>query len=327
MPRVLIAPYPLRHQPGAFRDQLIAAGFTPIDPDGDGTLNEEVLAKHLPSVDAMLAGGEAISAKLIALAPSLRVIARTGVGYDAVDTTAATARKIAVTITPGTNERSVAEHTFALLLALARSVPANDRLIRTGGWDRTLVRPIRGATLGILGLGRIGRAVATRARAFEMRVLAFDPLPAGDFESRHGIERGSIEDVLTQSDVLSLHLPLTAATRHLIRRETLARMKPGALLINTARGGLVHEADLVESLESGRLGGAGLDVLESEPPPPDHPLLKQPNVVFSSHLGGIDTRAMANMAEMAARCVVELHQGRWPAECIVNPEIGPGWKW
>jgi phosphoglycerate dehydrogenase-like enzyme len=327
MPTVLIAPYSLRNQPGRFREILESAGLTPIDPDGEETLSASDLRRCLPTSDAVLAGGEVFSADLLALAPRLRVIARVGVGYDAVDVPAATGRGVAVTITPGAMEGSVAEQTFALLLALTRNVVNNHRTIQAGGWDRTLVRPLRGTTLGIVGLGRIGRAVAARARAFEMRVITFDPAPSGDVESRLGVERVDLETLLAASDVVSLHLPATPATRGMINRASLSRMKPGALLINTARGGLVVEADLYESLASGHLGGAGLDVLDPEPPRPDNPLLRLPNVVLSPHLGGIDTKGLADMATMAASCIADLYQGRWPEGCVVNDQLRPGWTW
>lgn len=327
MPNVLIGPSPLRHQPGPFRDLLVASGFTPIDPEGNNTLNEAQIHRYLPEADAMLAGGESLSASLLANAPRLRVIARTGVGYDAVDLPTAHAQGIVVTITPGVNHGSVAEQTFALLLALSRQVIPNDREIREGGWSRALVRPIRESTFGILGLGRIGRAVATRARAFEMTVIAHDDQPPGAFEQEHGIERASLESVLARSDILSLHLPLTPETQGLIRRDTLAKMKPGAILLNTARGGLVVERDLRDALASGHLAGAGLDVLQNEPPMPGNPLLDLPNVVFSPHIGGIDARAMADMALMAADGIVSLYQGRWPEGRVVNEELRPQWAW
>jgi phosphoglycerate dehydrogenase-like enzyme len=328
MPTVLIGPGPLRNRPGPFREILTAAGFRSIDPPGDHTLTESELHAALPEADAFIAGGERVTADLIARAPRLRVIARTGVGYDAVDVDAATARAIPVVITPGTNQESVAEQGFALLLALTRSVVQNDNTIRAGGWDRTLVQPLRGKTLGLVGLGRIGRAMATRALAFGMRVVAFDPLAAdADFEARHGIRRLGLDDLLATADVVSLHTPLTPETRGLINRTTLARMRPGSYLINTARGGLVDESDLAESLASGHLAGAGLDVLNAEPPEPGNPLLRLPNVVFSAHIGGIDVKSMADMAELAARCVVSLHEGTWPAGCVVNNELEAGWRW
>jgi phosphoglycerate dehydrogenase-like enzyme len=327
MPNVLIAPYPLRNQPGAYRDLLESAGFTPIDPVGEGTLTTEQLLPYLATSDAMLAGGELLTPEVLDRAPRLRVIARTGVGYDTVDIDAATARGIPVTITPGTNHGSVAEQCFALLLAVARNVGGNDATIKAGGWDRTLVRPLRGSTLGLVGLGRIGRAVAIRALAFEMRVIAYDPLPPGPLEDGMGIERVSFDELLGSSDVVSLHLPLSGTTRNLFDRKVFARMKPGSILLNTARGGLVVERDLHDALATGHLWGAGLDVLNCEPPEPGNPLLGFSSVVFSPHIGGIDAKGMADMAELAARCVVDLYTGRWPAECVVNPGLGPGWRW
>lgn len=327
MPKVLIGSYPIRNQPGPFRDLLLAAGMTPVDPPVDGPMTEALYREYLPDVEAVLAGGEPLGGALIREARKLRVIARTGVGYDAVDLEAAAAQKIAVAITPGTNQGSVAEQTFALMLALSRNVVGNDQTIRGGGWDRSLVMPLRGLTLGLVGLGRIGRAVASRARAFDMRVIGCDPLPADPAEAALGVERVPFEDLIAQADIVSLHLPLVEATRNLINRDTLSLMKPGALLINTARGGLVAEADLAAALASGRLAGAGLDVLNHEPPEPGNPLIRLPNVVVSPHIGGIDKRGMEDMATMSAQCVVDLYQGRWPEPCIVNPEIRPGWTW
>ena len=326
MPTVLIGAEPIRHQPGAFRTLLEGAGFLVVDPPSEGKLSERDLLEWLPAADAIIAGGESITAGVIAASPNLRAIARTGVGYDAVDVPAASARGIAVTITPGTNHEAVAEQTCARLLALTRDVVAHHRAIRSGLWDRTpLPRPLRGRTLGLVGLGRIGRAVAARAVAFGMRVVASEPAGDPDHDRRLGIARVGLDELLAASDVVSLHLPLVEATRGLFDRSAFARMKPGALLINTARGGLIVEADLVEALRSGRIGGAGLDVFDREPPPADHPLWSLPNVVATPHLAGVDTLAMADMAEMAARCLVDLFQGRWPAEAVVNPEVAPAW--
>jgi phosphoglycerate dehydrogenase-like enzyme len=264
---------------------------------------------------------------LFAMAPRLRAIARTGVGYDLIDVPAATRHRVAVTITPGTNQGSVAEQTMALLLALARRVPYNDRLIHGGGWDRTLVTPVRGKTLGLIGMGRIGRAVVVRARAFEMDLVAFDTVQDADFDRAHGVRRLPLEELLACSDVVSLHLPLTEATRGMVNREFLARMRPGSFLINTARGGLVVETDLRDALVSGHLAGAGLDVLNHEPPEPGNPLLGLPNVVLSPHIAGTDIRSMREMAEMAAATIVDLYETRWPGDRIVNQELREGWSW
>jgi phosphoglycerate dehydrogenase-like enzyme len=326
MPTVLIGSEPIRHKPGPYRTLLEGAGFSVLEPEHDGRLSEGDLLRLLPLSDAIIAGGETISAEIIDASPSLRVIARTGVGYDAVDVPAATARGIAVTITPGTNQESVAEHTFALLLALSRDVAIQDRAIRSGQWHRTLMpRPLRGQTLGLVGLGRIGRAVASRAVAFGMRVLACEPLGDPEADRRLGIERVELDELLARSDIVSLHMPLLESTRAVFDRSAFARMKPGSMLINTSRGGLIVEADLIEALRSGRLAGAGLDVFAREPPPADDPLRSLPNVVATPHMAGIDTLAMGDMATLAARCIVDLFQGRWPAGCVVNPEVAPAW--
>ena len=326
MPNVLIMPTPLRHRPGRFRALLHEAGFATLDPPGTGKLSEGDLRAALPESDALLAWGGPITAEMMARAPRLRVIARTGAGYDSVDLAAATTRGIAVTVTPGVNAESVAEQTFALLLALTRNVVGNDRSIRRGAWDRSqTVRPLRGTTLGIVGLGRCGRAVAERALAFGMRVVAFSPRAASAPDAR--IRYLEFDDLLTQSDVVSLHLPLTPSTRGLFDRNVFARMRPGAFFLNTARGGLVVEADLVESLSSGHLAGAGLDVQASEPPRPDNPLLALPNVVFSPHIGGVDCAALDAMAEQAARTLIDLYHAQWPEGCVLNDELRAGWRW
>jgi phosphoglycerate dehydrogenase-like enzyme len=328
MPTVLIGTGLCRNQPGQFREILKAGGFDTVDLPGDNPLTAEQLRAHLPGADALLAGGERMTAEMFGLAPRLRVIARTGVGYDLVDIPTATARNVAVVITPGTNEGAVAEHTLALMLALVRNIVPNDRRLHEGGWSRALVKPLRGQTLGLVGMGRIGRAVAVRARAFGMPLLAYDPAPAdAKFDSLHEIKRVPLEELLAQSDFVSLHLPMTPETRGLINSRTLKLMRPGSYLINTARGGLVVEPDLRESLVSGHLGGAGLDVFNSEPPEPGNPLLGLPNVVLSPHVAGTDTRSLADMANLACQCIVDLKKGIWPKGCVVNDELGKDWNW
>jgi phosphoglycerate dehydrogenase-like enzyme len=327
MPTVLVGPYLLRNQPGPFRTILLDSGFELIDPDGELALTHDELLTYLPRADAMLAGGERLTPDVLAIAPWLRVIARTGVGYDLIDVAAASSRNVVVTITPGTNQDSVAEQTFGLLLALCRSIVANDRKIHAGGWDRNLVSPVRSKTLGLIGLGRIGQAVALRAIAFGMNVVTHDLYADPQFVAAHQIERVDLADLLELSDIVSLHIPLSDATRGMVDRTFLAKMKPGSMLINTARGGLVIEADLRDSLVSGHLSGAGLDVLNQEPPEPGNPLLGLRNVVLSPHIAGTDTQSMSDMAELAARTIVDLYHNRWPSSCVVNPEIQPGWRW
>jgi phosphoglycerate dehydrogenase-like enzyme len=328
MPNVLIGSEPIRHQPGRFRDLLEEHGFAPVAPSHGGRLTEADLREYLPGCEAIVAGGEVISDSILEACPQLRVIARTGVGYDAVDIAAASERGIAVTITPGANQEAVAEHAFALLLALVKDVAWQDKAIREGKWDRTVLpRPLRGLTLGIVGLGRIGRAMATRALAFGMPVLATDPLADLGTLAGTGVELVGFDDLIARSDVVSLHLPVLESTRGLFDAAQIARMKPGSILVNTSRGALIDESALIEALRSGHLSGAALDVFNPEPPKPDNPLWQVKNVTLTPHMAGVDVLAMDEMALMAARCIVELHQGGWPAECVVNPEVAPGWKW
>ncbi len=188
-------------------------------------------------------------------------------------------------------------------------------------------QPLRGRTLGLAGMGRIGKAVAVRARAFEMRVLAYDPVPDTAFASAHQVTLVPFERLLAESDYLSLHLPLTPQTRGVINRTTLAQMKPGAVLVNSSRGPLVREADLVEALRQGQIAGAALDVFEQEPPPADHPLLAMENVVLTPHAAGVDILSLGDMARSAAEAIASLSRGDWPAEKIVNPEVRSRFHW
>ena len=329
MPTVLISPREVAKFADKFRNVLEGAGLsvTVLPPAEANMPTEDELLVALHGVDAVVAGSEPYTPRVLAANPQLRVIARVGVGYDAVDLPAATAGGIAVTIAPGTNQGSVAEHAFALMLGFTRHVPARHAALASGGWNRLMSTPLRGRTLGLAGLGRIGKAVATRAAAFEMRVVAYDPLPDTAFCIAHGIELVPFDRLLTESDFLSLHLPLTAETRHVINRTTLAQMKPGAVLVNTSRGGLVCEADLVPALRAGHLGGAALDVFEVEPTPADNPLRTLPNVVLTPHAAGVDVRSLEDMARSAAEAIASLRRGEWPTEKVVNPEVRSAFRW
>jgi phosphoglycerate dehydrogenase-like enzyme len=288
---------------------------------------EEETVDALRGVSAVIAGSEPYTEAVLDRLAGLRVISRCGVGYDMVDVEAATRCGVVLAITPEGNYEAVAEHTFALMLALARRIVSTDRVVHQGLWLKTKLTPLRGQTLGIVGLGRIGRAVAARAIAFNMNVVAFDPFPPESFARSQGIELIDLNAVLARSDFVTLHLPMSWATEGLINRDTIARMKRGAFLVNTARGGLVVEADLVAALRSGDLAGAALDVMAEEPPPPDHPLLALDNVVISSHLAAGDTRALTDMPLQAARNIIDLAQGRWPEPSVVNAAVQARWAW
>jgi phosphoglycerate dehydrogenase-like enzyme len=326
MDKVLMAPMTLAGLEGAFVEALREAGFELVYPNTGTQLTEEELLAFLPGIKASLAGSEPYTARVLAANPQLRVIARVGVGFDAVDVAAATKHGCAVTITPGTNEGSVAEHTFTLILGLAKSIVSQHLGVKTGGWPRGANLPLRGRTLGIAGLGRIGKAVALRGAAFGMHLLAYDPIPDTAFAAHHHIALVPFERLLAESDYLTLHLPVSAESRYLINRQTLALMKPTTFLINTARGAVVNEADLLDALRNKRLAGAGLDVFEQEPPG-KNPLFELDNVLLTPHAAGTDVQSRDDMALSAAQAIVSLSRDEWPAEKVVNPEVQASFRW
>jgi phosphoglycerate dehydrogenase-like enzyme len=263
---------------------------------------------------------------VLAAHPGLRAIARAGVGFDAVDLQAATECGVAVAITPNTNQDAVAEHTFTLILALAKHLISQHQGTVRGEWPRQANLPLRGRTLGIAGLGRIGKAVAIRGACFGMRLLAYEPFPDQAFAAQYGLTFVPWDELLAQSDYLSLHMPATKESRHIINRQALAKMKPTAFVINTARGALINEADLVVALRNKKIGGAGIDVFEQEPPG-DHALFHMDNVVITPHAAGVDLQSRDDMAYSAAQAIISLSKGEWPAEKIVNPEVRGKYKW
>lgn len=331
MPTVLITPEAMLHQHEAdYTRLLIDAGLEvryPDDPTFTRGRGEDETIQALAGVSAILAGADRFTARVIESLPDLRVIARAGVGYDRVDVAAATARNVAVTITPTANHQAVAEQALALMLAVSRNVVTHDRITRQGGWQGPVNRPLRGATLGLVGLGRIGRSTAVRARAFGMKIIACDPYADPRSIESQDIELVDFETLLARAEFVSVHAPLTGETRGLFNQATFSRMKRGSVLINTARGGLVVEADLVEALDSGQLSAAGLDVFETEPLPHDSSLLKLENVVMTPHRSSEETLAMHDMAMEAASCIVTLFRGDWPEQCVVNPGIRENWTW
>jgi phosphoglycerate dehydrogenase-like enzyme len=316
---------------GLWVDMLEAAGFR-VDYPEDSTFTRGLCGpaetiRVLREADALIAGAEFLTAEVLAELPKLRVIARAGVGYDRVDVAAATRRGIPVTITPTANHEAVAETVFALMFAIAKSVIANDARVRTGGWRKGPTQPIRGMKLGLFGLGRIGRSTAVRARAMGMTVIATETCPNHAFAKQNSIELVDFETLLAGSDYLSIHCPLNSETRGMFNRHVFEKMRPGSVFINTARGELVNEADLVEALESGHLGAAGLDVFAEEPAAASNPLFRCENLVASPHLGGADTLAQRSMAIEAADCIIKLSRNEWPSGAVVNNELQPQWKW
>lgn len=272
---------------------------------------------------AILSRQGPVTAAVMDAAPSLRIVARHGVGVDDVDIAAAQDRGILVTRAPGSNTQAVAEHTIALLLALAKDLAPLNAQVAAGGWREaaTKVRDIAGLRLGLVGYGAIGQAVARLATAFGMDIAAYDPgalLPGALLPGApsSGIARcDSLMALLARSDAVSLHVPLLPATRHLLGAAGFAAMPPGGYVLNTARGGLLDEAALHDALERGHLAGAALDVFEDEPPAPANPLRRHPRVICTPHVAGVTDDSLVNMGVMAAECIVAVLKG-----CPVPPD-------
>jgi D-3-phosphoglycerate dehydrogenase / 2-oxoglutarate reductase len=319
-PRILLISAGTRHT-GDRLHPLEAAGFDLVQHyELDNTRNEALLANALDGAWATIAGSEAYTRTLLEQAPSLRAIARFGVGYDGVDVPAATELGVVVLTAPGANADSVADFALTLMLACVRRLRAVDEAVRSGEWRRTeLAGDLASATVAIVGLGRIGRAVATRLNGFGCRIVAVESQPDLDFCGRFGIELAALDEALAEVDVLTLHVPLTAETRHLIGARELALMRPTAVVVNTSRGGVVDEAALIEALADGRIGGAALDVFEEEPLPVNHPLSRLPNVVLSGHAATFTRLSVQRITDAVVAGLLALHGGRLPSGCV-NPE-------
>ena len=273
--------------------------------------------RELAECDGALDPGVRWDATRMDRAPKLRVISRIGVGYDNIDVAAATARQIQVCYTPHGPTISTAEHAVALIFAAAKTLTYADRDVRAGRWRRTFETvkgmELRGRTLGLIGAGRIGGEVAKIMQAVGMHVLVFDPALTDSRAAELGIERSAdLQSLLAAADVISLHAPATPETNHLINAHRLAQMKPGSILVNTARGSLGDEKALVDALRSGHLAAAGLDVFEREPIDPDHPLLKLENVVLTDHIASHTWAGHHRLYEMAVRQLLQSLRGECP---------------
>jgi len=275
---------------------LVKQDLKIIDMRGKGIADSE-FRKTLGQVDAVLCGNDLVmDAALLDANPNIKLIAKMGAGLDTVDIDAATARNVIVFHTPGVNNQAVADHAFALMLGLARKIVFCDQSMRAGHWEHTKIMGLEiwQKTLGLVGLGAIGRNVALRAKGFQMRVVAYDPYWPEDFARENGIEPMGIEQLLEVSDIVSLHTPLMPETAGLIDKAALQRMKRTALVINTSRGGIINEEDLYHALKSGEIAGAGIDVFETEPPT-DSKLMQLDNVLLSPHTAAFTTEAMNSM--------------------------------
>jgi len=307
--KILVTPTSFKHDTdnAAMRKLRSFADSLVFNPTGK-PLHEDALIPLLDGCTGCVAGLDHFTAKVFESARDLKVVSRYGIGVDNVDLASAKANKVVVCITPGANTQAAADLTFALLLSVARKVPLLDRKTREGQWTRSTGTELYGKTLGILGLGAVGKAVARRASGFSMRVVAYNPSVDVDFIRKNNIFLTDFDTVVREADFLSLHMPLKDETRHKISADVMKSMKKGAVIINTARGGLVDEAAAYELLASGHLGGMGLDVYEEEPPPKS-PLFELENVVLTPHTASHTAEAITAMADMSVQNLIDALSG------------------
>ncbi len=302
--RVLLTTTSFQDTPGTHQDLLNSQDWEVVR--ARGPLSEEEMLELSGDFDAFLCGDDAITPAVIDKSlPKLQIISKYGIGLDKISVDYATEKKIPVLFTPGVNHTTVAEHTFGLLLGITKDIQSNAVAVQNGewvaGWKKPVGNEIMGKTIGILGLGRIGKEVAIRAKAFGMEIIAFDPYFDEAFGSEYGVKKcASMDEVLLGSDVVSLHCFLNEETEGMINKDKIAEMRDGVIVLNCARGELVVTEDMAEALNSGKVGGYGADVLDAEPPAPNHPLIGAPNCIITSHIG---SRTHESVQRQANRCL------------------------
>lgn len=303
-----------------WRDLLEQAGHEVVIaqvPQEQMYPTEDQLKDLLQGITATVASSESYTRAVFESAPELRVVSRVGVGYDAIDTAAAADHDVVAMIAAGSNDTTVAESAVAMILALARELYAYVTNTAEGDWSRGLMNEIRDKTIGVVGLGRIGKSVVRRLAGFDPVLIAAEPYPDQEFVEKYGIELVEVDDLFQRSDYVTLHVNTTPDTVNLVNERRLGLMKPSAFLVNTARGGLVDEDALYAALTNGGIAGAALDVRAKEPPS-DHGLAQLPNVIATPHVAGISTDCVIRMADMAAQNIVDVLHGSWRREMVVN---------
>jgi D-3-phosphoglycerate dehydrogenase len=319
-PRILVTTTSFQDTPGPHHDALAATGWEIIT--ARGPLSEADTLALVGDIDGYICGDDAITRRVLEKArPRLKVLSKYGIGVDKIDVACCTEMGVPLLFTPGVNHTTVAEHAFLLLLALEKNLLFHTDSTRAAGWKRKTGHELLGKTIGIVGMGRIGKEVAIRAQAFGMQPVGYDVYWDEAFATEHGIPRAAtLPELFAQSDYLSLHTNLTPETRDLIRAETIATMKPGVIIINCARGEIVNTADIAAALESGRVAGYGTDVLDEEPPRPDHPLLRLPNCLVTPHVGSRTHESVQRQAMAAVTNLIHAMRGEKPL-AQVNPEV------
>lgn len=323
MLKILLTTTSFQDTPGQHQEMLEAAGFEVHRERGP--LPESRMLELAGEFDAFLCGDDAITKAVIDKSlPRLQLISKYGIGVDKIDVAYASEKEIPVLFTPGVNHTTVAEHAFGLMLCLSKGFPEAATAARNGEWKRKTGHELMGKTIGILGLGRIGKEVAIRAKAFGMPVMAFDLYWDEAFAEEYGVTRcDTADEVIEKADVVSLHLFLSEETRDLINPERVARMKPGAYLINCARGELVDVKAVADALNSGHLGGYGTDVLDEEPPRADHPLLSAPNCVVTPHIGSRTYESVVRQGTKSVENLILALAGRKPRAQVNKAPIKP----
>ena len=318
--KILLTTTSFQDTPGAHHDLLAQTGWEIVR--ARGPLNEADTLKLVGDVDGYICGDDAITRKVLEKArPRLKVLSKYGIGVDKIDVKSCTEFGIPLLFTPGVNHTTVAEHTFLLLLALEKNFLFHTDSTRAGGWKRKTGHELLDKTIGIVGLGRIGKEVAVRARAFGMHPIGFDIYWDDKFARDHAVKRAaSLDEIFAASDYISLHTNLTPETRGMINAKSFAKMKKGVLILNCARGEVVNTGDMVAALQSGQVGGYGTDVLDKEPPSPDHPLLKLPNVVCTPHVASRTYESVVRQATTAVKNLILAMHGDKPI-AQVNPDV------
>lgn len=287
------------------------------------TGDEEELSALAPMMDGILTCWKPVTANVITAAKKCQIIGRCGIGLDNIDVETATEHGIVVTNVPAYCIDEVSEHAMGLLLACARKIPRFDRAVKTNTWNQNIgqeMRRVRGKTIGIVGFGRIGRAIVPKAKAFGLTVNVYSPRTTPELIQSHGAEKVSFTELLTTSDFITIHTPLTPETQHMFSHPEFRVMKPTAFLINTARGGIVDTAALTTALTNGEITGAGVDVLETEPPQPDEALLTLDNVIVTPHAAFSSEESILELEVTAATSVAQVLTGQLP-ESVVNPSV------
>ena len=316
-PRVLITARTFGRVATRPAEWLEEQGYDLVFSDLPKPVAEADLAGAIAGFDGLICGNDRVTARVFEAADRLRVVSRQGTGVDNIDLAAAEAHGVVVTNTPGTNTDTVAELAVGLMFALARRIVPAHVSTSAGGWERFIGTEVQGKTVGIVGLGKIGKAVARRAAALGAQVIAFDPARDEEFAARYGVEYVELDDLLRRADFVTLHLPLNAETQSIISRERLALMRPGSFLINAARGGLVDEAALAEALGEGRLAGAALDCFDSEPPA-GSPLLGLDNCITLPHIGAYTKESLERMGMMVAENLDAVLKGKQPHSIVAG---------